>query len=377
MEFDCTLDALKIPALPTYTNEFGTKKSSGGLSTAECSDDIMLPFRKMRPYEVSETSTTTDIQHNAVFVMKTAGITLTLHDCSTDFLGCEARVINVSSGDVTVEGGTSGLDGGTGGVTIPSKREARFIFLSDGWHSSYAEYLNITDKELASSSVTTDKIADENVTTDKIADSAVTNDKIAGTIPVSKGGTGATTALGAEYNILGSVGLVETTPSDTSYLALRNSTLSSTNGTFRWTKCANIWSWIQSKISSVLGLTASSYSGNAKTATSANTMPYTTAENTVCVNAYQTSESVNNSEADWASYLCFNHGNGTTYFHQMLRLPFFSNKLQYQRRIDGTLQGWATIPLEGESATFSTVTATTFSGNLSGTVNSISFEVVS
>lgn len=364
---NCTLDALKIPALPTYTNEFGTKKSSGGLSTAECSDDVMLPFRKMRPYEVSETSTTTDIQHNAVFVMKTAGITLTLHDCSTDFLGCEARVINVSSGDVTVMGDTSGLDGGTGGVTIPSKREARFIFLSDGWHSSYSEYLNITDKELASSSVTTAKIAD----------SAVTNDKIAGTIPVSKGGTGATTALGAEYNILGSVGTVETTPSDSSYLALRNSTLSSTNGTFRWTKCANIWSWIQSKISSVLGLTASSYSGNAKTATSANTMPYTTAENAACVNAYQTEKSVNNSEANWASYLCFNYGNGTTYYHQMLRLPFFSNKLQYQRRTGGTLQGWATIPVEGESASFSTVTATTFSGNLSGTVNSISFEVVS
>lgn len=249
---DCTLDALKIPALPTYTNEFGTKKSSGGLSTAECSDAVMLPFRKMRPYEVSETSTTTDIQHNAVFVMKTAGITLTLHDCSTDFLGCEARVINVSSGDVTVKGDTSGLDGGTDGVTIPSKREARFIFLSDGWHSSYAEYLNVTDKELASSSVTTAKIADN----------AVTNDKIAGTIPIAKGGTGATTALGAEYNILGSVGTEETTPSDTSYLALRNQTLSSTNGTFRWTKCANIWTWIQSKISSVLGLTASSYNGN-------------------------------------------------------------------------------------------------------------------
>lgn len=169
MKVDCTLDSLLLPALGTYSNEFGTKKLKGGLSTKECCDDTMLPFRKMRPYEVNEDSETTEIQHNAVFVVKTAGVTLTLHDSSEDFLGCEARVINVSDGAVTVKGGVSGLDGGIDGIEIPAKREETFIFLSDGWHSMFSGYKNVITQEIADGAVTNSKIADGTVEAEKLA----------------------------------------------------------------------------------------------------------------------------------------------------------------------------------------------------------------
>ena len=169
MKIDCTLDSLLLPALGTYSNEFGTKKLEGGLSTKECCDDTMLPFRKMRPYEVNEDSETTEIQHNAVFVVKTAGVTLTLHDSSEDFLGCEARVINVSAGAVTVKGGVSGLDGGINGIEIPAKREEAFIFLSDGWHSMFSGYKNVITQEIADKAVTNSKIADGTVEAEKLA----------------------------------------------------------------------------------------------------------------------------------------------------------------------------------------------------------------
>lgn len=169
MKIDCTLDSLLLPALGTYSNEFGTKKLKGGLSTKECCDDIMLPFRKMRPYEVNEDSETTEIQHNAVFVVKTAEVTLTLHDSSEDFLGCEARVINVSDGAVTVKGGVSGLDGGIDGIEIPAKREESFIFLSDGWHSMFSGYKNVITQEIADKAVTNSKIADGTVEAEKLA----------------------------------------------------------------------------------------------------------------------------------------------------------------------------------------------------------------
>ena len=45
MTIDCSLDNFRYPGLPTYGITFGTKKVSGeGLSTAECCDDMAMPF---------------------------------------------------------------------------------------------------------------------------------------------------------------------------------------------------------------------------------------------------------------------------------------------------------------------------------------------
>lgn len=266
MTIDCTLDNLKIPALPTYENEFGTKKKNGGLTTAECTDDAMLPFRKMRPYEINEDTETTEIQHNAVFVAKAENITLTLHDCSDSFLGCEARVINVSSGNITVKGGVSGIDGGTAGITVPAKREIRLIFLSDGWHSSYDDFCNITEKEIANSAVTTDKIKDK----------SVMNSKIGETLTIANGGTGATTANQSINNL--AVGLEEATGdgSDTmGFITTDANTIDLNADDKKIYKRSGlrVWNWIEDKIKTVLGLDKNSLTTDTITASGTVTAP--------------------------------------------------------------------------------------------------------
>lgn len=99
-------------------------------------------------------------------------------------------------------------------------------------------------------------------------------------------------------------------------------------------------------------------SGKADTAGTADKSDRTTGitytgENSSCISAQQTPESFNNSSADWASYIICNHGNGTTYYHQMLRLPFFSDTIQLQRRVDGELKGWKNVAIMENENTWS------------------------
>lgn len=78
-----------------------------------------------------------------------------------------------------------------------------------------------------------------------------------------------------------------------------------------------------------------------------------TGESYGCISAHQTSGSFNNSSADWASYIICNHQDGTTYYHQMLRLPFFSDTIQLQRRVNGELQGWKNVAVMENENTWS------------------------
>lgn len=90
--------------------------------------------------------------------------------------------------------------------------------------------------------------------------------------------------------------------------------------------------------------------GTADTATRATGISYTD-EDVDCISAKQVNASVNNSEVNWASYIICNHGNGKNYYHQMLRLPFFEDKIQLQRRVGGELKGWKNIAIcENENA---------------------------
>lgn len=112
-----------------------------------------------------------------------------------------------------------------------------------------------------------------NTSTDTSFDGSadVTNIKTTGTLGVGNGGTGATTAIGAEYNILNQVADIDTTLNGDRKIALCNQTKSAGNGVFRWIKLTNVWTWIASQISSVLGLTASAYGGKSATAGTADT----------------------------------------------------------------------------------------------------------
>lgn len=111
-----------------------------------------------------------------------------------------------------------------------------------------------TDPTLLSAPLTTDRYADSSVTTEKIADNAVTNAKIKDTINVDKGGTGATDAKNGFMNLAN--GLTQgQTPEDDEYMIYK------TQGNWGLYKLLQFWEYIKSKISSVLGLTATAYSG--------------------------------------------------------------------------------------------------------------------
>lgn len=70
-------------------------------------------------------------------------------------------------------------------------------------------------------------------------------------IPISKGGTGATTAIGAEYNILNQVANMDNTSlSDDRRFAICNQTKSASNGVFRWYKLSSLWTWIKTHFDS-------------------------------------------------------------------------------------------------------------------------------
>ena len=128
---DCTLADFKVPGLSSYANAFGTKKEAGeGLTTAECVDVTMMPFNRQRPFTVTETSSTTEVQANSVFKVTASGVTLTIADAAYD--GCTALVANASSGAITVKGGASGLNGSTSGVTLASGAVLSLLYCS-GW----------------------------------------------------------------------------------------------------------------------------------------------------------------------------------------------------------------------------------------------------
>ena len=137
MTIDTSLDTLMLPALPTYQNEFGTKRLNGGLTTAECADGVMIWGRRQRPFPVTETSETTKVEAHCTFEVTTAGIELTIADAT--FAGCEAKVINASDGTITVKGGVSGLNGSSEAVTIPP-RAMLFLTFFEGWITSNSTY---------------------------------------------------------------------------------------------------------------------------------------------------------------------------------------------------------------------------------------------
>lgn len=129
-----------------------------------------------------------------------------------------------------------------------------------------------TDSTLLSAPLTTDRYADSSVTTEKIADNAVTNAKIKDPISVTKGGTGQTTATDAANAFINSLELGNAVPKDEDYYVCQwagGNSETPVNTTYTRRPISKLWDYIKDKISSVLGLTATQYNGNATTATTA------------------------------------------------------------------------------------------------------------
>ena len=124
----------------------------------------------------------------------------------------------------------------------------------------------LTTDRYADSSVTNAKIADNAVTNAKIADNAVTNAKIKDPISVAKGGTGATTAKGAQNALLSDMQTETTAMDDSTEFVMKYGAPTDTKGALFKRSATLVWNYIKDKISSVLGLTATAYGGKASTA---------------------------------------------------------------------------------------------------------------
>ena len=115
--------------------------------------------------------------------------------------------------------------------------------------------------------------------------------------------------------------------------------------------------WTDIITSNNIGSQTVAKAGTADSAGTADTSNRTTGinytgESVGCISAQQTAAPYNNSPEEWASYIICNHGNGETYFHQMLRFPFFSDGIQLQRRVAGELQGWKNVAIIENSNTW-------------------------
>jgi hypothetical protein len=98
---DCSLSSFTVPGFSGLVPAFGTKKPDGQpVSSREEAANIAMPFMRERPFTVTENSSTTPVQANSVFEIKTAGVTLSLSDAA--FNGCLTRIINSAGGNATI-----------------------------------------------------------------------------------------------------------------------------------------------------------------------------------------------------------------------------------------------------------------------------------
>lgn len=89
------------------------------------------------------------------------------------------------------------------------------------------------------------------------------------TMKMIYGGTGATSAKGAEFNITEGMKSQTSDFTDTTKITCVQESPSVSTGRFFYSSASYLWNYIKGKISSVLGLTASNYGGTALNATNA------------------------------------------------------------------------------------------------------------
>lgn len=236
--------------------------------------------------------------------------------------------------NINISGNAATADKATTATTAETATNAN--------HATTAE--NATTAETAT---TANKVANALTVNGKTYDGSEAVD--AGVQTVANGGTGATDAASG-FNTLADGVRDSSTPRDDEKMLLKPAE------TWYKTTCLDFWNYIKGKISFDLGLTKDNYRGKAFTAWQADEatgITYTDGENDSCISAVQSPMSFNNSDENWASYIICNHGNGTTYYHQMLRLPFFSDTIQLQRRVNGELQGWKNVAIMENENTWS------------------------
>ena len=83
-----TLDNLRLPGLPNFTPDFGTKEAEGvSVTTENVCKDVMLPFTVERPVFVNENSSTSEVQTSRTLILSQSAITLSIGRAS--FASCK------------------------------------------------------------------------------------------------------------------------------------------------------------------------------------------------------------------------------------------------------------------------------------------------
>lgn len=145
MNLDLTLDGMKVPAIDGYTPPFGTKITRtdinrGGLSTREVTENVLMPFARMRPTVVTENSSTGDIEYDAKIIFSPdleSGATLTLGEGA--YPGCELTLRNMSSYACTAERSAWS-------ATVPAGSSVKLEWNGTSWDT-------VTDGTISSGSV--------------------------------------------------------------------------------------------------------------------------------------------------------------------------------------------------------------------------------
>ena len=172
------------------------------------------------------------------------------------------------------------------------------IYRSNNQHSVFTTAFEVNDLSVDMSATKAVKLSTarklavslSNTSTDTSFDGSadVTNIKTTGTLPVSKGGTGRNSVAAGNYlvgngtnalvektpnvaanDLINSLSVGEATPSGNDYYVSQYANGGTTTTSFHRRPISLLWEYMKSRISSVLGLTATNYGGNAATATTA------------------------------------------------------------------------------------------------------------
>ena len=138
-----------------------------------------------------------------------------------------------------------------------------------------------------------------------------------GTLAVGNGGTGKTTGKDAANYFMNSLDTGSSTPVDADYYISQYVGGGTTTTTYHRRPMSALWSYVQGKISSVLGLSTSGYTGNAATATSATKATQDSSGNTITSTYAKLSGAtftgaVTGTSFGASSYVSVNTGNSQT-----------------------------------------------------------------
>lgn len=248
------------------------KEDGKGLSANDLTDDLLAIINSDHTYAKFTTTTETSINNitaNGKYLIDNSTGNKT--GCPSGITRFELYVINVTRYTIQLAFGVYAATTSTTNVPSPTIYVRSKDTLTYSWSpwelpsASYAVNANTANKLAVSRGIYIDLASS---TTAQFDGSANVNPGVYGTLPLGNGGTGANSAKGAQYSLLKDMNEVTTDVSDTSeFVGAYISDASVTNGIVYKRPASSLWNYIKSKISSILGLTNTNYSGNAASAT--------------------------------------------------------------------------------------------------------------